>query len=148
MNEESNRNKKLAPRAGMGTAGSVQAGNKPKRIAARTLDAIVEQVSSAEPVRKADLQCGDWVLVTTKNSLYTICVLGDDLYSVSGGWFDRKALSPQRTTINGCTWGGSAINPDIVAAPGLFLEFGNQLLKTTRIQEVRVISCGGRQTCN
>jgi hypothetical protein len=131
----------------MGAAGSVRTGNKPVKIAARTLDAIVQQVSSAEPVRKADLQCGDRVLVTTKNSVYTICVLGGDLYSVSGGWFDRKGLSPHRTTINGCTWGGSAISCDIVAAPGLYLEFDNHL-RTTRIQQVRVIRCGGRQTCN
>ena len=104
----------------------------------RTLGAIVAQTSGLEPVRKRDLSCGDWVLVTTKNSVYSICVLGGALYSVSGGWFDREGVSPQKTTINGCTWGGSAINLDLVAAPGLFLEFGNQVM-TTRIQHVRVI---------
>ncbi len=104
----------------------------------RALGAIVAQTSGLEPVRKRDLLCGDWVLVTTKNSVYSICVLGGDLYSISGGWFDREGVSPQKTTINGCTWGGSAINLDLVAALGLFLEFGNQVL-TTRIQHVRVI---------
>ncbi len=104
----------------------------------RTLGAIVAQTSGLEAVRKRDLLCGDWVLVTTKNSVYSICVLGCDSYSVSGGWFDREGVSPQKTTINGCTWGGSAINVDLVAAPGLFLEFGNQVM-TTRIQHVRVI---------
>ena len=104
----------------------------------RTLGAIVAQTSRLEAVRKRDLRCGDWVLVTTKNSVYSICVLGGDLYSVSGGWFDREGVSPQKTTINGCTWGGRAINLDLVAAPGLFLEFGNQVM-TTRIQHVRVI---------
>ena len=104
----------------------------------RTLGAIVAQTSGLEAVRKRDLGCGNWVLVTTKNSVYSICVMGGDLYSVSGGWFDRKSVSPQKTTINGCTWGGSAINLDLVAAPGLFLEFGNQVM-TTRIQHVRVI---------
>jgi len=104
----------------------------------RTLGAIVAQTSGLEAVRKRDLGCGDWVLVTIKNSVYSICVMGGDLYSVSGGWFDREGVSPQKTTINGCTWGGSAIKNDIVAALGLFLEFGNQVL-TTRIQYVRVI---------
>ncbi len=104
----------------------------------RTLVAIVAQTSGLEAVRKRDLRSGDWVLITTKNSVYSICVLGGDLYSVSGGWFDREGVSPQKTTINGCTWGGSAINLDLVAAPGLFLEFGNQVM-TTRIQHVRVI---------
>jgi hypothetical protein len=84
------------------------------------------------------------VLVTTKNSVYSICVMGGGLYSVSGGWFDREGVSPQKTTINGCTWGGSAIKNDIVAALGLFLEFGNQVM-TTRIQHVRVIRCEEQQ---
>ena len=35
-------------------------------------------------------------------------------------------------------WGGSAIKHDIVAACGLFLEFGNWVI-TTRIQKIRVI---------
>ncbi len=109
-----------------------------QRARVRTLVAIVAQTSELEAVRKRDLLCGDWVLVTTKNSVYSICVLGCDSYSVSGGWFDREGVSPQKTTINGCTWGGSAINLDLVAAPGLFLEFGNQVM-TTRIQHVRVI---------
>ena len=115
-----------------------------QRAGVRTLVAIVAQTSGLEAVRKRDLLCGDWVLVTTKNSLYSICFLGGDLYSVSGGWFDREGVSPQKTTINGCTWGGSAINLDLVAAPGLFLEFGNQVM-TTRIQHVRVIRCEEQQ---
>ena len=115
-----------------------------QRAGVRTLGSIVAQTSGLEAVRKRDLGCGDWVLVTTKNSVYSICVMGDDSYSVSGGWFDREGVSPQKTTINGCTWGGSAIKNDIVAALGLFLEFGNQVL-TTRIQHVRVIRCEEQQ---
>ncbi|MFQ5927270.1 MAG: hypothetical protein ACE5MH_07535 [Terriglobia bacterium] len=125
-------------------AGSFGAESKQTRVFVRTLEAIVDHASCVEPVHKRDLRCGDWVLVTTKNSLYSICVLGDDLYSVSGGWFDRQGLSPQKTTINGCTWGGRAIKYDIVAAPGLFLEFGNQVM-TTRIQQVRVIRAAAQQ---
>jgi len=104
----------------------------------QTLDARVEQAGRIEGVRKRELRCGDWVVVTTKNSVYSICVLGEERYSVSGGWFDREGVSPQETTINGCTWGGSAIKQDVVAARGLFLEFGNRVM-TTRIQQVRVI---------
>lgn len=104
----------------------------------QSLEYITELAGRLDGVRKSDLRSGDWVLVTTRNSLYSICVLADDLYSVSGGWFDRKGMSPHTTTINGCTWGGSAIKTDIVAGPGLFLEFGNRVL-TTRIQQVRVI---------
>ena len=64
--------------------------------------------------------------------------------SVSGGWFDHEGLSPFKTSINGCTWGGRAIKVDVVAACGLFLEFGNQLI-TSRIQKVDVVRYEGVQ---
>jgi hypothetical protein len=114
-------------------------------IRADTLQARAEEGSRLEAVRKRDLHHGDWVLVTTKNSVYSICVLGEDGYAVSGGWFDREGVSPQRVTINGCTWGGSAIKQDIVAARGLFLEFGNRVM-TTRIQDVRVVPAGTQKS--
>lgn len=103
-----------------------------------TLEARVEQGRSLEEIRKDDLGIGDRVLVMTRNSLYTIWVLGDGRYWVWGGWFDRQGISPQRVAINGCTWGGTAIKHDIVAARGLRLEFGNTVL-TTRIERIRVI---------
>jgi hypothetical protein len=106
--------------------------------AANTLGALVENAESLEEVRKSDVQCGDRVVVTTKNSSYTIWVLARDTYWVWGGWFTRKGVAPQLVTINGCTWGGTAIKCDIVAACGLRLEFGNCVL-TTPIQQVRVI---------
>ena len=61
-----------------------------------------------------------------------------------GGWFDNEGLSPFKTTINGCTWGGRAIKVDVVAACGLHLEFGNQLI-TSRIQKVDVLRYEGVQ---
>ncbi len=107
-----------------------------------TLGAAVAQADQLREVLKEDLQCGDRVLVTTGHSTYSIQVIDDDLYDVSGGWFDRQCLSPWRTTITGCSWGGSAIKLDIVAACGLHLEFGNGVL-TSAIQEICVISLGG-----
>jgi hypothetical protein len=112
-----------------------------------TLETIVEQARSLEEVRKRDLHWGDRVLITTRNSLYTIWVLGDGLYWVWGGWFDRQGESPQRVRINGCTWGGSAIKQDIIAARGLRLEFGNRVL-TTRIRQVCVIRAQAQQAPN
>lgn len=55
-----------------------------------------------------------------------------------GGWFDRKGVAPQRVNVNGCTWGGSALKSELVAARGMRLEFGNCVL-TTPIEEVRLI---------
>ncbi len=109
----------------------------------RTLGAIVDQADQLELVLKEDLYFGDWVRVTTLDAIYSIHVLEGGLYAVSGGWFDRQGLSPCKTTINGCTWGGSAIKVDIVAALGLHLEFGNRLLSSP-IQKVEVIRFEGK----
>jgi hypothetical protein len=114
---------------------------------AQTLATRVKQAQSLEEVRKKDLHAGDRVLVTTRNSLYTIWVLDVGVYRVSGGWFDLQCISPQRMAINGCTWGGSAIKQDILAALGLRLEFGNTV-RTTRIREVRVILAEAQLSLN
>lgn len=103
-----------------------------------SLERLTAEADRAEQVRRQDLRDGDFVIVTTRNSTYTLGVLGDGRYLVSGGWFDRQRLSPHRVAISGCTWGGSAIQQDVVAAPGLFLEFGNRVM-TTRIRRVEVM---------
>jgi hypothetical protein len=107
-------------------------------VRARTVNAILEQGPLSRPVQKSELRPGDRVMVATENSVYCISVLGDSTYSVWGGWFDRQGLSPVRLSIAGCTWGGSVIKHDIVAARGLRLEFGNRVV-TSRIREIRVI---------
>jgi hypothetical protein len=111
---------------------------------ARTVASLLEGVGRFEALPKADLQSGDCVLVITENSVYCIRVLEGATYSISGGWFDRQGLSPITTSIAGCTWGGSAIKRDIVAALGLRLEFGNRVV-TSRIREVQVIRRGDRK---
>ena len=116
-------------------------------IAERTLQMLTENAAGFEGVRKNDLRCGDWLIVDTKNSSYSILALGGDRYCVSGGWFDRQGLSPATLTINGCTWGGSAIKTDVVAGPGCCLEFGNRVT-TTKIRRVRVIRTEGLRSDN
>ncbi len=112
----------------------------------RSVNAILGQMSRSSSIRKSELRSGDEILVTTENSVYSIRVEEDATYSVRGGWFDRQGLSPVRIPIAGCTWGGSVIKTNVVAACGLHLEFGNRVL-TTRIQEIRVIreEAGGRR---
>jgi hypothetical protein len=105
---------------------------------ARTVEAIVEQTARLESVPKAVLRSGDRLLVVTENSIYSITVADDATYVITGGWFDRQGLSPARVTIVGCTWGGTAVKRDIVAALGLRLEFGNRVI-TSRVREVRII---------
>ena len=104
----------------------------------RTLGAIVRQTNQLKSLRKNDLCFGDRVVVTTCNSTYSIHVLRNGKYVISGGWVDKEGLSPMTTHINGCTWGGSAIMIDIVAACGLHLEFGNRVV-TSRIRQFDVI---------
>jgi len=92
-------------------------------------------------VRRADLRAGDWLVVTTRNSVYSLCLLDDGTYSVAGGWFGRDGDVPRRIGVNGCTFGGRAIRTDVVAVPGLHLEFENSVT-TTRIREARVLRSG------
>lgn len=89
-----------------------------------------------ETVRREDLRPGDWLVVTTKNSRYVVGCEGPNRLRISGGWFDQTGETPADVEIRGCTFGGRAIWTEILAAPGLFLEFGNGV-RTTRIQEVR-----------
>ena len=106
----------------------------------RTLNAIVDHTERLEAVYKSDLDLGDQLLVTTRNSIYSIHVLQEGVYSVSGGWFDHKGLSPSKVEITGCTWGGRAVKLDIVAACGLHLEFGNHVV-TSRILNYQILRC-------
>ncbi len=96
---------------------------------------IVEQSERLLELKKSDLKPGDEVRLKTRNSIYSIKVDIDGGYVVSGGWFDRTAMSPVKAKINGCTWGGSVIKTDIIAACGLKLEFSNKLLTST-IQKI------------
>lgn len=114
---------------------------------ASDLAALVRASSGLEAVRRDHLARGETLLVKTKNSFYVLTRVGDEEFAVAGGWFDGHAGEPARVEIAGCTWGRHAILTDVIAAPGLYLEFGNGV-RTTRIQAVsRVI---GRQnpTCN
>ena len=104
---------------------------------ARTLTSIADRAQRSDTARKRDLDPGDRVIVSTKNSVYCLDAVGDDQFVVSGGWFEKHDCS-RLVTVNGCTFGGSAICTDIVAAPGLFIEFGNRVF-TTRVRQVRVV---------
>ncbi|HEY6952142.1 MAG TPA: hypothetical protein VI758_07020 [Bacteroidota bacterium] len=103
-----------------------------------TLASLVRSVNNLDEVRKSSLKSGDWIFVRTLKSLYVIRVLDGGSYSVSGGWFEKKGLARVRVRIVGCTWGGSAIKKDLVAACGLRIEFGNRLT-TSPIQKIFVM---------
>ena len=107
----------------------------------RSLSNLVAGSDAIKQVYKANLRSGDVVLVQTCNSVYTMHVMGDGWFEISGGWFDRKGKSPMKIRINGCTWGGTAIKMNIVAACGLQLEFANRVV-TSPIQRVIIFPNG------
>lgn len=105
------------------------------KIIAGSLDKILASAEHLKQVNRSDLRQGDRLLLFTRNSCYSLLVLEDNGFLVSGGWFDRKRMSPVKTTVTGCSWGGSVIKVDIVAACGLSMEFGNRLV-TSAIQKI------------
>ena len=68
----------------------------PKPTNGRPLDALAAEADRLPAVLRTDLRSGDFLLVTTRNSVYSLCLLEDGSYSVAGGWFDRQGDSPQR----------------------------------------------------
>jgi hypothetical protein len=103
-----------------------------------SLNTLTASASLFPQVAKNDLARGDWVVLRTIRSIYTLRVLDGGLYEASGGWFDKKGLSPLRIRVSGATWGGSAIMPTVLAACGLRVEFQNRLI-TSPVQKIVVI---------
>ena len=102
------------------------------------LDGLTEAAELVDGVRRRDLDPGDRVVISTKNSVYSLTARADGSFDVSGGWFEREGEGPTQVEIRGCTAGGHAIFTDHVAAKGLFMEFADGL-RTTRIKSVRRI---------
>jgi hypothetical protein len=103
-----------------------------------TLDEAVHLSACLQMVRRGELRIGDSIVVRTVNSLYQIRMVGINRYSISGGWFDRKGAAPAEVQIAGCTWGGSIIKMDVVAACGLCIEFGNRVT-TSMVKQITII---------
>lgn len=111
-----------------------------RRATPRLLDELSALAPTLAGVRRTELLPGDRVLVATRNSIYALTATAGERYLVAGGWFRVRGEEPAEVGVNGCTAGGSALFFDILAAPGLFLEFANGVT-TTRIRQVRVLRC-------
>jgi hypothetical protein len=103
-----------------------------------SLESLASCAACVDGVRAGDVQAGDWVIVRTRNSTYSLRANADGTFDATGGWFSREEQSGARLRVAGCTWGGSALLTRMIAAPGMFLEFANNV-RTTRIREVRVL---------
>lgn len=102
-----------------------------------SLNAILEHLPRFRRLQRTDLCFADRIVVFTQNSRYDLIVVGDGEYLITGGWFDREQLSPHRVRINGCTWGGSMIWRETVAAPGMCIEFDNRVI-TSPVRRVLI----------
>jgi len=113
----------------------------PSMNCGHTLASLVEHSGRLREIRRTDLHAGDQLYILTANSRYYVRVAEGGWYHVSGGWFDHKSIVPVRTRIAGCTWGGSALKVDVVAACGLCIEFGNRVV-TSPVRRVIIMPRG------
>jgi hypothetical protein len=102
---------------------------------------LADEAATIPGVRSGDVRPGDWIIVRTKNSTYSLSALHDGRFMVSGGWFAAAFAEDRPVRIRGCTWGGRAILEGMIAAPGMCIEFDNGVC-TTRAREVRVLRGG------
>ncbi len=115
--------------------------HRPRPSKAIPVDNLAKAADVVGGVKRNDLRPGDRVIVSTKNSVYSLTARADGTFDVSGGWFEREGAGATRGEVLGCTAGGHAIFTDHIAAPGLFMEFADGL-RTTRIRTVQRISEG------
>lgn len=105
---------------------------------AHSLSNLTDHASQATGVRRSDLLPGDVLMLYTLNSVYSARLLNDGSFAVSGGWFAQNHLTEVYTTISGCTWGGKCIHQELVASPGMRVEFGNRVLTSVLQRVVRI----------
>jgi hypothetical protein len=105
---------------------------------AHSLSGLTDHVSHATGVRRGDLNPGDVLMLYTLNSVYSARFLNNGMFAVSGGWFDSNHSVEVLTTIAGCTWGGKCIHQDLVASPGMRVEFGNRVLTSVLQRVVKI----------
>jgi hypothetical protein len=114
-----------------------------KPLKAIPIDELADAAEGVGGVRRQDLNSGDRVIVSTKNSVYSLTARSGGVFEVSGGWFEREGEGTVTVEVLGCTAGGHALFSDHIAAPGLFMEFADGL-RTTRIRTVRRIEAKAR----
>ena len=107
----------------------------------RTLDRLSQHARVVDGVWVKELDPGDWIIVTTENSVYSLLAVGDGSYYVAGGWFASGGGDSTHVRVSGCTWGGTAICTGLVAARGMFIEFGNGV-RTSRVRDTRLLRSG------
>jgi len=107
-------------------------------VKGQSLENLSNSVSTLKVVSRESLNHGDKVWIRTCNSVYSVIALKNGQFSISGGRFDEYTDSPALVSISGCTWGGSIIKLDIIAACGLCIEFSNGI-RTSIVQRIVIL---------
>lgn len=115
-----------------------------QELKAIPIDDLAEAAGVVGGVKRGDLETGDRVIVSTRNSVYSLIARTDGAFEASGGWFEREGSGSVTIEVLGCTAGGHALFTGHIAAPGLFMEFADGL-RTTRIRTVRRIRRDARE---
>ena len=108
------------------------------RTRAHLLTDLTQHASVAVGVRRAEVGPGYVLVLYTQNSVYSARCLGNGMFAVSGGWFETEGQPEVLTSIAGCTWGGKCIQQDLVASPGMRVEFGNRVLTSVLKRVVKI----------
>jgi hypothetical protein len=95
------------------------------------LSNFIKEVDELPALYKSEVSAGDHIQVKTQNSTYSLKVLENNTFKVTGGRFDRIKVSPMEMTITGCGLGGAFVKTDLVAACGLSIEFENRVITST-----------------
>ncbi len=96
------------------------------------------QFERVSELSRSEVEAGDLIVIHTHNSVYYLRCDNDMKFIVSGGYFDSDTKISQRIGISGCTWGGSAINTEMLAVRGMQLEFANHVT-TSSIRKIKVL---------
>jgi hypothetical protein len=113
--------------------------HRARPLKAIPIDDLTGAAGAVGGVKRRELDPGDRVIVSTRNSVYSLTVRADGAFDVGGGWFEREGTGISTVEVLGCTAGGHALFTDHIAVPGLFMEFADGL-RTTRIRTVRRIT--------
>ena len=68
----------------------------PRSRKAIVIDGLTEAADLVDGVRRRDLDSGDRVIISTKNSVYSLTARADGSFVVSGGWFEREGEGRDR----------------------------------------------------
>lgn len=102
---------------------------------------LIEEQEDKDGIDLSRLSIGTMLKVQTRNTLYTIEILGNDKFLIEGG---RYFPEPYETFINGSTWGGSMLKLNWIGID-MFMELGpnsekHGFITTSAVKSVKIVA--------